>query len=84
MIKYFSDLDEEMILAIYSESDTHSSIAKQVGNNSGYEFFETDHKDWIDPSQTFSHDTIILSNNSLLEDIIELVNKKLYMYVIKI
>jgi hypothetical protein len=82
MIKYFSTEDEDLTLAVYSDAETHKRIIKTLTNELGYSFFETTDQEWLEFDIDFPLDTIIVKQNNFTEDFIELINKKLYIYVI--
>lgn len=81
MIHYYTDADETVLIGVYSADRSASSIAKAAGNLIDCDFIEAD-SDFFDEVGSFEQDTIIIEAKHFSEDILEIIDKDIRVYLV--
>lgn len=82
MIKYFTDDQENVTIAVYTEG-SHKKIIRKLNDILNLVFLETEEQeDLIDIDSVFVDDTVVVPLNSFSEDYLELVDSGIFVYVV--
>ncbi len=81
MNTYFSDLYEEVYIAINDEDGASKKILNFLSNTFGKEFEEVT-SDWAD-EYTFETSTLIIKVNLFNEDLLELVDEGVDIHIVR-
>lgn len=86
MIKFYSEPDEQLEIAIYSNDNNHKSLLKKIVNLLGYDFDEISEEetylDVFDVGFEFDRDTIILKSNLFTEELLDFSGSEIGVYII--
>jgi hypothetical protein len=78
---YYTDADESILVGIYSARKSEANIAKAVGNLLSYDMVQAE-SDEFEEIGEFEHDTVIISSADFVEDILELLDKDIKVYIV--
>lgn len=81
MIRYYTDADESILVGICEVDRKADSIAKIVGKLLDYDLVEAE-SDEFDEIGEFEHDTVVVSVNEFTEELLELIDKDIKVYLV--
>jgi len=81
MIQYYTDLDENILVGVFSVNRSAENIAKVLGKLIDYDFVEAESDEFDDVGE-FEHDTVVIASNDFTEDLLEITGKDIKIYLV--
>lgn len=81
MILYYTDPDESILIGVCSVERKADSIVKAVSKLLDYDFVEAE-SDEFEGIGEFEHDTVIVAANEFTEELLELIDKDIKVYLV--
>lgn len=81
MIRYYTDPDESILIGVASVDRSPESIVKIVSKLLDYDFVEAESNEY-DEIGEFEHDTVVVSANEFTEELLELIDKDIKVYLV--
>ena len=80
-IQYFEDNDAEISVGIFAERSKPENIAKKVGSILGYDLHEVMDTDKYS-DMSFGTDTVVIPSKYFSEDLFQLLDYGIFIYVV--
>jgi hypothetical protein len=81
MIQYFTDSDESTLIGVAAVDRSAESIVKAVSKLLDTDFVEAD-SDEFDDLAEFEVDTVVIDGNDFTEELLELLEKDIKVYLV--
>ena len=80
MIKYYKEYTDDIIIAYYEVDIPADKVIKKISQITGYDFEQTKEDIYSDLND-FTHDTLIIKSSIFIEDIMNIMDYGVLIYI---